>query len=436
MQVLKDYADMCAELNSTNAKNEKVEILKKWPQCQRLINYTLDSFKVYGVTSKNVIKQADKFTVNKNKDELGDVFVLFDKLAVRELSGHAAIQEIVNWIGHYPEYKDIILNVLDKDMKTRTSASSINNAYPGLVPVFDICRANVYDDKAKKRVDDSWFIQRKLNGVRAVAIWQGGELKFYSRSGKEYLTLQKIAEPLKAMLSDEFGNDAVVVDGEICLFQDDGVESLRKLMKEVTKKNHTVENPKYVVYDILTYDEFTSGKGSIAYEQRYKDLLNTFVYKRKHELIEVVEMVDYNEDNFQMMMGKVVECGWEGLILRENVGYVGKKCKHVLKVKEFFDDEYTVVRCESGPFRAINKETGLEETIETLTNVIVVHKGTEVSVGSGFTLAERKLYYDKPELLKGNKITVKYKQETENEKGTTSLEFPVFICLHGKKREL
>jgi DNA ligase 1 len=36
--------------------------------------------------------------------------------------------------------------------------------------------------------------------------------------------------------------------------------------------------------------------------------------------------------------------GWEGIMLRKDIGYEGKRSKNLLKVKKFYDAEYEVVR--------------------------------------------------------------------------------------------
>ena len=89
------------------------------------------------------------------------------------------------------------------------------------------------------------------------------------------------------------------------------------------------------------------------------------------------------------------------------------------------DEEYTVKNIETGPFRMIDKSTGLEKTIETLTNVIIEHKGNDVSVGSGFSLDERVKYYSDPSLIIGKEITVQYFELSKDKDGIESLRFPV-----------
>ncbi len=116
------------------------------------------------------------------------------------------------------------------------------------------------------------------------------------------------------------------------------------------------------------------------------------------------------------------EKGWEGLMLRDNKPYTAGRTRDLAKVKNFFDEEYIVKEIICGPFRIIDKTTKLETTIECMTSVIINNKGTNVKIGSGFSLSERKEYYKNPKNIIGKKITVKYFEETND----LSLRFPIF----------
>ena len=129
---------------------------------------------------------------------------------------------------------------------------------------------------------------------------------------------------------------------------------------------------------------------------------------------EVVDWLEFADQN-----------GWEGIMLRKDTGYKGKRSNDLLKVKKMHDDEYVVQDVESGPFRIIDPGTGLETTIETMTNVIIEHKGNPVSVGSGFTIGQRQKYYTSPDKIIGKEITVQYFEESQDKTGKHSLRFPV-----------
>jgi len=127
--------------------------------------------------------------------------------------------------------------------------------------------------------------------------------------------------------------------------------------------------------------------------------------------------------------------GWEGNMIRKDVGYEGKRSNDLLKIKKFHDDEYVVKSVEVGPFRLIDKSTKLETTEEVLTNVIIEHKGYDVSVGSGFSVEERRLFSENPDLIVGKEITVQYFEESSNKDSELSLRFPTIkkIWLDGRR---
>ena len=50
----------------------------------------------------------------------------------------------------------------------------------------------------------------------------------------------------------------VVFDGELCIVDENGDEDFQSVMKEINRKNHTVNNPLFQVFDFLTFDGFNS----------------------------------------------------------------------------------------------------------------------------------------------------------------------------------
>ena len=118
-----------------------------------------------------------------------------------------------------------------------------------------------------------------------------------------------------------------------------------------------------------------------------------------------------DEDHVYALLESATKNGWEGIMIRKDAPYKGKRTNDLLKVKKMHDEEYVVQDVEFGPFRVIDPGTGLEATIETMTNVIIEHKGNPVSVGSGFTIGQRQKYFMFPELIGGKEITVQYFEE-------------------------
>ena len=64
--------------------------------------------------------------------------------------------------------------------------------------------------------------------------------------GKELTTLNKIKETIE---STNIIN--TVFDGEICLMDEEGNEDFQGVMKELRRKDHQIENPVFVVFDMI-----------------------------------------------------------------------------------------------------------------------------------------------------------------------------------------
>jgi DNA ligase-1 len=313
--------------------------------------------------------------------------------------------------------QDLVFCILDKNLKTRTGADLINKAISGCVPTFKVALANSYD-KQKSKVDfneQTWFASQKLDGVRCLAmVDENGKCNFYSRQGKTFDTLDTLRKEIESL---ELTN--VVFDGEVCIVDENGVEDFQGIMKEIKRKDHTIKNPKYKIFDYLTLEEFDTQSSTRNLSVR----LSTCV-RPKLQCIEMLEQWKVESDtHFQELAELATQNNWEGLILRKDCEYKGKRSNDLLKVKKFFDEEYIVKSIENAVHRVIID--GLEVEEEMLSNVVIEHKGCEVGVGSGFDQAERRMYFKNPELIIGKTITVQYFEETLNQDGCHSLRFPV-----------
>ena len=412
---LKRIQGMVDELKSTNATNEKVEILKNYKEDKYIcdiLETTYSPFKQFYVTSKTCKK--NKKLVNKHY--LGSIEMLLHNLSNRVWTGHDAISYINGLVNNYPEYGELIYSLIDKNLKTRTGADLINKAIPGCVPTFKVALANKYEPKFCDFENEQWLGSRKLDGVRCIIRKEGTNINAYSRQGKEFETLQKVLDDVCKMPGD------FILDGEICMMDERGNEDFQGIMKQIKRKNHTIYNPKYIVFDYLTLEEFDNKVGTRKLSDRLSELITqAWGVDTTLEVLEQYGMED--DESLSDMIDEAEYQGYEGVMLRKNTGYEGKRTKNLLKVKKFFDAEYIVKSIENSTHRVI--VGGLEVEEEMLSNVVIEHKGCDVGVGSGFNQEERRLYFKNPELIIGKTITVQYFEETTNQDGCHSLRFPV-----------
>ena len=420
---LKRIQDFVARLKSTNSTNDKIDIIKEYNDdyiIKQVLKYTYSPFKQFHLTSA---------TVKKNKkleprEGYNDLFYLLDALTKRTITGHEAIQSVKGYTQHMEEWQqDLVFCILDKNLKTRTGADLINKAIPKCVPTFKVALANSYDkQKGKVNFDtQTWFASHKLDGVRCLAIVdENGTCNFFSRQGKTFDTLDTLKNEIEGL---NLRN--IVFDGEVCVVDKNGAEDFQGIMKEIKRKDHTIENPKYKIFDYLMLEEFDTqvSKRSLS------DRLGKFnmVYNTFNEQLNCIDLLEQwkveSEEHFQELAELATKNNWEGLILRKDCEYKGKRSNDLLKVKKFFDEEYVVKSIETSIHRII--VDGLEVEEEMLSNVVIEHKGCDVGVGSGFDQSERRKYFKNPELIVGKTITVQYFEETLNQDGCHSLRFPV-----------
>ena len=415
------------ESNSTNSNSDKLAVIEKYknqPDLLKVLQYTYDTFKQYGVTSANCKKRSDlcmPFTPYSN------IFDLLDALANRDLTGHDAIETVNGFVEENKMYEDIIWNIIDRNLKTRSTVSMINKVIPGLIPTFDVALAKAYDEKTQKKVDwkDGWFVSRKLDGVRCLTVIDMfGEVKFFSRQGKEFLTLDNLKMDIKAL-----GLTNTVFDGEVCIVDENMNEDFAGIIKEIKRKDHTIQNPYYYIFDMLDLEDFNDKVSKDNFANRLVNLRNTVEETR---MVGILEQLECNDIIFDLMMGNSKRGGWEGLMLRKNSTYKGKRSNEILKVKQMFDDEYVVVDLENDYHRVIVDGQEIEEMM--LKNVIIEHKGNRVQVGSGFSHEQRRHFYENPDEILGKQITVQYFEETTNKNGTHSLRFPVIKAVYENMR--
>ena len=423
MKELRLFVD---DMQATSSSLDKVAILKQQSHyIQGILEYTYNPYKQYHVTSKTCIKNKDIITPYFGKT----IFDLLDDLSNRHMTGHAAIGVVNYFVNKNLEYKDLIYNIIDKDLKIRTGAKVINKAFPGLIPEFNVALAQNYDGKCDW--NDSWYASRKLDGVRCLAVVdEKGECTLYSRMGKEFTTLNKVKEAIEATNIIN-----TVFDGEICLIDEDGNEDFQGVMKQLRRKDHQIENPVFMIFDMIYKPDFDSGKSTEILSERLHKL-RTFIINNVDWIngprLEYLEQYVITDGRHFDMWGQMASDGnWEGFMLRKDVGYEGKRSKNLLKVKTFHDAEYEVIDCDFAPMSVVRDGKEAQEIM--LSQVYIEHKGYKVKVGSGFSQEQRIKY--KMEDIIGKTITVQYFEETTNDKGGISLRFPTVKHIYDNERD-
>lgn len=391
----------------------------------------------YGVHKFDISNSGNK-TI---EDDYSEFHNLLQELAARNLTGNAAIDAVVICIESFVKEDQVILkSILNKKLTIGLSFTTFKKL-TGLnsSKSFEVTLAcHLENVKGVDPVDGTWFASRKCDGIRTVAkiVKNNGEIsvEFISRQGKPITTLNNVIPALKWLVRNE--QDGVYyADGEGCIVDKDGNEDFQSILKEIRRKDWTIKNPCYQLFDFVTEDEFLGKIKSANFDKRYQHMLvmikgNTFT------TIKVLKQeVLHSQEDFDRWEGYVSAGNWEGFMLRKNEEFKTGRIKTLLKIKKFLDDEFTVKDVEisemttAEPGKGNVKYTGVK-------SLIIEYNGSKVNVGSGLSKEQRKDWYAHPEHIIGKTITVKYFEPTQDQSGSWSLRFPVLKVVYEDGRSV
>lgn len=439
------------EMQSSSSTNLKKTVLARYANdefIKKVLLYTYSIYKKFNITSTNLIKRSDL-----SKPGYSDLFLLLDDLDARKITGHEALALTNGFINANIEHKDVILQVIDRNLKTRATGTIINSVIPKLIPTYDIQLAakfhefmakvdaaiakSIIDGKSPKYkldlVNDTWYSSFKLDGLRCSGIVdEHGKVKFLSRGANEFTGLDRVRQSIESL-----GLRSVVFDGELCLDTEDGRDDFQGIQKLMGKDDYTIENPKYYIFDLIDLDEFTENapedKRRLLFGERL-EILHRILSEPVPYLAILPQIRMESLDQIEIMKIEAIESGREGLILKKNTIYASGRSNDILKVKVMEDAEYRVTGHESDIHRIIIDKKEVAE--EMLAAVYINHKGFKVKVGSGFSHQQRREFHANPSLIVGKIITVQYQSESQDQHGNFSLRFPVFKVLHGDERTM
>lgn len=425
------------QIQNTAGTNAKKEILRKnmSPVWRQIFEDT------YGPQNYYI----KKFVPN---GDYGHLFIDIDydtfhntlmKLANREVTGHAAERLLQATVALFEyESQEILYKIIDRNLKIGISLDNFLDVIGEKATKFEVALAeNIKDAKNVNPIDGTYFISRKLDGVRCICYVSKsdyiGSVNFISRQGKPITTLDNLTQAVMQFV-DDLPNGNYVLDGEICIMDKDGNENFHGLMKEVTRKNHTIENPRYNVFDILTQDEFDGKEVSVPFSARL-GLLNALELSNDNASIKVLEQeLVTTQEIFDDWTTRAKEYGWEGCMLRKDAPYKRGRSKDLLKIKGMQDAEYEVVGVETG--KATYNEGG-HKVFDVASALYIKHKDNIVKVGSGLSKEQRLRWFDHPEEIIGKTITVQYFEETQDSKTKAySLRFPVLKYVYEDGRNV
>ncbi len=208
-------------------------------------------------------------------------------------------------------------------------------------------------EKAARHLDfEHAFIQPKLDGFRCLAHrGEGDQLIMYTRNGKKIDTLPHIRDRLLAIMKpgDHF-------DGELYVHG----ESLQTIASWVKRAQPNSALVQYWVYDMVILDDFYPCRLETLHE-RFDAWLATVQPPLDGDDYPgcVVQVNTQKIETMAQAQGWFKywrEINFEGAILRWGLAPYqdGKRSKHLVKLKKFIDEEFTVVDIVPGKTVSLN----------------------------------------------------------------------------------
>lgn len=173
--------------------------------------------------------------------------------------------------------------------------------------------------------DPGWLFERKLDGVRAIAIKSGGEVRLVSRTGRLLIAYPELVEALAAEAAEE-----LVVDGEIVAFE--GVQTSfarlqgRMQIQDPEQARRTGIPVFLYLFDLLYFDGHDLRELPL---RKRKSLL-----RRALVFADPIRYTSHRNERGEEYYREACAKGWEGLIAkRADSPYAGRRNGDWLKFK-------------------------------------------------------------------------------------------------------
>lgn len=349
--MIKTFLETLYQTKSTNAKKVLIE-QNDSETIRKIYEYTYSPYVSYGIKK---FPSVDTY----GNEPIEIIFEILDKLIKREATGNAAQDLIKDTLARLSkDDQEVFKRVVLKNLKAGINASSINKALGEVVPTYPCLLAKNFTPKFGEKIAAPFYTQMKYDGCRINIHYDNGLVRFYSRSGKEFmidvphikLDVEKLADELKR----DSGLDSVsfVLDGEALVVADNGNPLDRAtsngLMNKGLKGTLDVEYMgaiRIYVWDYIPMVDFKAKTCDMLYEDRFM-----VVEKLQGDNVMPAEnKVFYKLDEALEYCNTFISKGYEGGMIKPfDLLWADTRSNKLLKVKGNEDADLRVVGFEYG----------------------------------------------------------------------------------------
>jgi len=396
---LLEIFNILEQIKNTSSRNEKERKLLLYcdgTKLKTILVYTYDPYKVYGIGKK-------AFSSNVyGESRFNSLFEMLECLEINNTGTDAIKLEVNKFINKHTKFEqEWIKKILLKDLGAGITGKTINKVFPGLVPTFDCMLAYPFE-----KYFESVACEVKIDGVRMIAIKKNNSVVLYTRNGKIIEGYNDIVSNVK-----NIGIDNVVFDGEIV--GKNYTDTMNNLFRKEKEKSGT-----YMIFDMLTIDEFMDGESKDDYYTRKLAISNIKknINEKEFSFLKFIEPVAMLQnptiDQLNEISNQVVNQGYEGIMIKDYTAkYKAKRDYGWQKFKPFYTEEFNIIGFMQGEGKYQN----------TLGKVFIDVDGITVGCGSGFSDLQRDEIWNNKEKYLGQLIEIQYQEKIVK---TGSLRFP------------
>jgi len=386
MQSLNSEFRMLCTLADTNSTKDKEKLLKKYlifSDFRKVLAYALDSRNVFKV------KKFPEFSNRRYYEKAGDIFDILNAFDVQDGVTTADKERLYAAASIDSETYEVVKRICNGDLKCGVGATLANKVEPGFIFTMPYCRCSTH--KKLDKIKYPAIVQEKADGVFCNVLINKNEIKFLSRSGKEFKQLGVLRKEIQG------SNPNINLQGELRIRDPKTGKLLdRKTGNGIisssqygTADQTMMDNTVLCVWNCIDGTQFWEGKGKHKYREILV-LLQAWIYGLCSPHITFIksnEVASYDEAwEFYLNIRKE---GGEGAILK-NYSFVWKDHTSTDQIKLKNVEEADLIIC--GWYHG-TEGTKYEKYMGGV-QCKSVDGLLEVNIGTGFSDKERMLDWD------------------------------------------
>lgn len=318
--------EQIADIPSKNDKVRLVSLFGKNDQFKLVLEYALNPLKPFNIRPADPVLTSNFMLGGAVFDET--TWKLLDDLAARNITGNAARDAVdAEFARLTPESANLLWRIINKDLRAHFSESTVNKAFPGMIPDIPYMRCCLPKDA--KMSNFSWkegvYSQEKADGMFAnVDHNMDGSVRITSRSGSEFPMDQfaALAAEVKQYLTIGHQNhgELLVRKAGVILDREIGNGILNSVLQGGAFADD--EGPLFLVWDQVPLTHIVpKGKYTVPYRTRFaslsKQLESLALSSDGHHLFLIETRIVHSMAEAYKHYGEMLAAGKEGTIIKD-----------------------------------------------------------------------------------------------------------------------